>query len=89
MFVAFRYYSSVDELLTSIKKTEDSLLRLKQLRKAAAGISSQLPAAKSGEMSDENKIRHQIHLDAEEFGRQVRQLVHVSFIHFSLDYLSQ
>lgn len=73
MCFSCRYFSSVDELLTSIKKTEDSLLRLKQQRKAAAGQSSQLPASKTNEMSDENKIRHQIYLDAQEFGKQVKE----------------
>lgn len=69
-----RYYMAVDELLTSIKKTEESLLRLKQQRKAAAGQSGVTPGLKINEVSDENKIRKQIYLDAEEYGVQIKSM---------------
>ena len=65
--ICFRYLTTVDDLLTSIKKTEDSLLRLKRQRKggnASTGV-------QSSDMTDENKIRMQIHLDVEEYGNQV------------------
>jgi len=68
MLIVLRFHGSVDELLTSIKKTEDSLLRLKQQRMAAAGQSSQIVANKGNETSDEDKIRKQLLLDAQEFG---------------------
>ena len=71
----FRFHGSVDELLTSIKKTEDSLLRLKQQRMAAAGQSSQIVTNKGSEASDEDKIRKQLLLDAQEFGVQVNFVV--------------
>ena len=64
----------MDELLTSIKKTEDSLLRLKQQRKAVAGQSEVSTGSKGNEVSDENKIRKQIFLDAEEYGKQVSKV---------------
>ena len=66
-----KYYTAIDELLTSIKKTEESLLRLKQQRKAAAGQSSVGTGTKVNEITDENKIRTQIHLDAVEYGVQI------------------
>ncbi|XP_057315656.1 conserved oligomeric Golgi complex subunit 2-like isoform X3 [Hydractinia symbiolongicarpus] len=65
------YYCSVNELLTAIKKTEDSLQRLKQQRKAVTGQCDASTGTKTNEISDENKIRKQIYLDAEEFGKQV------------------
>ena len=67
----FRFFTSVEELLTSIKKTEDSLLRLKQQRMAAAGQSTQIVPSKANEASDEDKIRKQLLLDVNEFGVQV------------------
>eukprot|EP00111_Clytia_hemisphaerica_P003375 TCONS_00009640-protein len=69
-----KFYNSVNELLTSIKKTEDSLLRLKQQRMAAAGQSSPILANKASEASDEDKIRKQLLLDAQEFGVQMEKL---------------
>jgi len=69
-----KFYNSVNELLTSIKKTEDSLLRLKQQRMAAAGQSSPVLANKASEASDEDKIRKQLLLDAQEFGVQMEKL---------------
>lgn len=71
----FSYYSSVNELLTAIKKTEDSLQRLKQQRKAVTGQWDASTGTKTNEISDENKIRKQIYLDAEEFGKQVGTLL--------------
>lgn len=54
-----RFLGLVDELLTSVKKTEDSLKRLKKMRKA----SDVTPAG----LSDDDKIREQIFLDAQHF----------------------
>lgn len=62
-----RYYTLVDELLTAIRKTEDSLLRLKQQRKAASGQSEVNQLVNNSEVSDENKIRKQLLLDSEAF----------------------
>ena len=72
----------MNELLTSIKKTEDSLLRLKQQRMAAAGQSSPILANKASEASDEDKIRKQLLLDAQEFG------VQVGYLYFIFPYTS-
>lgn len=63
-----RYHAITGDVLTSIKRTEDSLMRLKRSRKQpATGKESQ-----SAAMSDDDKIRLQFTLDTEEFGRAVR-----------------
>ena len=51
------------DLLTSVKKTEDSLLKLQLGRRSAVNISSG--------MSDDNKIRLQLSLDIAAFSQQV------------------
>ena len=57
-----RYYEITSEVLTSVKRTEDSLFKLRRNRQ------SLLPAAG---MSDDNKIRLQLALDIEEYNSQV------------------
>lgn len=69
----------MDDLLLSVKKTEDSLLRLKQQRKAAAGQANTVCMAKSNEISDENKIRMQVALDVGEYIKQV-MFIHANSI---------
>ena len=59
-----RYYEITSEVLTSVKRTEDSLMKLRRNRQ-----SSVLPA---GGMSDDNKIRLQLALDIEQYSTQVR-----------------
>ena len=56
-------------MLTSIKKTEDSLLRLKRIKKSEG--TSVSVTTDSGKMTDDDKIRLQFALDVEEFGTQV------------------
>ena len=56
-------------MLTSVKRTEDSLLKLKRNRK------SQAPTL-SGGMSDDNKIRIQLAIDIEGYVSQV--LMHIA-----------
>lgn len=63
------------DVLTSIKRTEDSLMRLKRSRKQpGSGTSGQAQENQSA-MSDDDKIRLQFTLDTEEFGRAVRSYV--------------
>jgi hypothetical protein len=57
------FYDVTSETLTTVKNVEESLKRLKMTKKSAA-------LADDGP-SDEEKIRAQIGLDIEEFGRQV------------------
>lgn len=58
-----RYSSTTNDVLTSVKKMEESLKRLKR------GKASQT----AGGMSDDDKIRLQLHLDVQEYGKQVGQ----------------
>ena len=62
----FRYYAITDEVLTSVKRTEESLMKLKQSRK-----SSTLMADVSSGMSDDNKIRLQLAMDIEQYSQKV------------------
>ena len=48
----------------SVKRTEDSLLKLNAYRKSSAPVSS-------GQMTDDNKIRLQVALDIEHYSMQV------------------
>lgn len=56
-----RYYSAVKDVLTSVQKTEESLRRLKNLREKS-GAAQQGSAPSTG-MSDDDKIRLQLHVD--------------------------
>jgi len=66
-----RYNLIVSELLNTIKKTEDSLLRLKTKRKTTKLQNDNQLEAKST-TNDEDKIRLQCLLDVEEFGHEVQ-----------------
>ncbi len=66
-FYFFSYHNIIHDLVASIKKTEESLQRLKRFRK---GVESN--PQPSSDVSDENKIRQQLLLDVEQFGREVR-----------------
>ncbi len=59
-----RYFEIGGELLTSVQRTEESLLKLKSYRKS-------LTPASTGGMTDDNKIRLQLALDIEQFTIQV------------------
>lgn len=59
-----RYFEITSEVLTSVKRTEDSLMKLKKNRKSLVPVSS------SG-MSDDNKIRLQLALDIQEYTAKV------------------
>ncbi|XP_019631010.1 PREDICTED: conserved oligomeric Golgi complex subunit 2-like [Branchiostoma belcheri] len=67
--VTERYYSVTDDILTAVRKMEDSLKRLKKLRKGDSGNSSS-----SGGMSDDDKIRLQLVLDVKQFGEEIQAL---------------
>ena len=74
MFWFIRYHAVTGDVLTSIKRTEDSLMRLKRSRKQpGSGTSGQaLNQENQSAMSDDDKIRLQFTLDTEEFGQAVR-----------------
>lgn len=63
-----RYYETISEVLSSVRKMEESLKRLKQARKGAAATST---AGANGGPTDDSKIRLQLALDVEYLGEQV------------------
>ena len=62
-----RYGAVLSELLLSVRKIEESLLKLKRGRKTADVANT---AA-----TDEGKIRSQVHLDVIEWGAQVSIII--------------
>ena len=77
-----RYRVITSDVLTSIKRTEDSLMRLKRSRKQLGSGSGGQGSNQEGQcvISDDDKIRLQFTLDTEEFG----QAVSGKFCFFSL-----
>ncbi|XP_019335376.1 conserved oligomeric Golgi complex subunit 2 isoform X2 [Alligator mississippiensis] len=65
-----KYYETVSDVLSSVKKMEESLKRLKQARKTVTSNS----VGSNGGMSDDNKIRLQLALDVEYFGDQMQKM---------------
>lgn len=68
----FRYFAAVSDVLTSVQKTEESLRRLKNLREKSG--SAQQGSASAPGMSDDDKIRHQIHVDICAWCEEIEQL---------------
>uniref|UniRef100_A0A665U8U2 Conserved oligomeric Golgi complex subunit 2 n=1 Tax=Echeneis naucrates TaxID=173247 RepID=A0A665U8U2_ECHNA len=64
----FRYYETISEVLSSVRKMEESLKRLKQARKSASTTTT---AGSNGGPTDDSKIRLQLALDVEYLGEQV------------------
>ncbi|XP_073527539.1 conserved oligomeric Golgi complex subunit 2 [Phyllobates terribilis] len=62
-----KYYETVSDVLSSVKKMEESLKRLKQARKTTMSSSTT-----NGGISDDNKIRLQLALDVEYFANQIQ-----------------
>lgn len=62
--LAEQYYTATSDVLTSVKKMEDSLKRLKKAR--GTGVSTGTLG-----MSDDDKIRQQLIIDIEYYGQQV------------------
>ncbi|XP_077145232.1 conserved oligomeric Golgi complex subunit 2 [Ranitomeya variabilis] len=62
-----KYYETVSDVLSSVKKMEESLKRLKQARKTAMPSNTT-----NGGISDDNKIRLQLALDVEYFANQIQ-----------------
>uniref|UniRef100_A0A665U8W1 Conserved oligomeric Golgi complex subunit 2 n=1 Tax=Echeneis naucrates TaxID=173247 RepID=A0A665U8W1_ECHNA len=63
-----RYYETISEVLSSVRKMEESLKRLKQARKSASTTTT---AGSNGGPTDDSKIRLQLALDVEYLGEQV------------------
>lgn len=65
-----RYFETVSDVLSSVRKMEESLKRLKQARRSLATN----PVSSSGGMSDDDKIRLQLALDVEHLGEQIQKM---------------
>uniref|UniRef100_A0A8C5FUU8 Conserved oligomeric Golgi complex subunit 2 n=1 Tax=Gadus morhua TaxID=8049 RepID=A0A8C5FUU8_GADMO len=63
-----RYYETISEVLSSVRKMEESLKRLKQARKGAATVTT---TGTNGGLTDDGKIRLQLTLDVQYLGEQV------------------
>lgn len=72
MQIAFRYYKYVEDVLTSVQRTEESLRRLKQFREGTPQQSNE-----NGGVTDGDKIRLQLHVDVKAYG-QLANSVHVN-----------
>ena len=62
-----RYLAITGDVLTSVKKTEDSLLRLKRTRKTASAAAT---SGTSG-ITDDSKIRLQLSIDIKKYKQLV------------------
>uniref|UniRef100_A0A8B9LPJ8 COG complex component COG2 C-terminal domain-containing protein n=1 Tax=Astyanax mexicanus TaxID=7994 RepID=A0A8B9LPJ8_ASTMX len=65
-----RYFETISDVLSSVKKMEESLKRLKQARKTATTSTA---GANTGP-SDDSKIRLQLALDVEYLGEQIQKM---------------
>ncbi|XP_074648314.1 conserved oligomeric Golgi complex subunit 2-like [Tubulanus polymorphus] len=61
-----QYYTITNDVLTSVRKMEDSLKRLKKARGSITSLSQG--------MTDDDKIRTQFKIDIKEFGEQIEAL---------------
>ncbi|KAG1654155.1 Conserved oligomeric Golgi complex subunit 2 [Nymphon striatum] len=69
--VTEQYLSITSDVLTSVKKTEDSLKRLKKARERPSSAVIGGQNASNNSMTDDDKIRHQLFLDVEHYGQQI------------------
>ncbi|XP_060782326.1 conserved oligomeric Golgi complex subunit 2 [Neoarius graeffei] len=65
-----RYFETISDVLSSVRKMEESLKRLKQARKTATTSTA---GANAGP-SDDSKIRVQLALDVEYLGEQIQKM---------------
>ncbi|XP_049533881.1 conserved oligomeric Golgi complex subunit 2 [Anopheles darlingi] len=74
--VTVQYYQVIDEVITSVQKTEESLRRLKNLRDRNTGGSAggqQPVAGSSAAPTDDDKIRLQLQVDVMHFARYIKE----------------
>ena len=66
----FSYYDLCSEILSSVKKMEENIQRLRRVRessKALSNMSQSMTASSSAALTDDNKIRMQIQNDVNAF----------------------
>lgn len=61
-------------MLTSVKKTEESLRRLKNLREKSTNTNANQSNSGSGGMSDDDKIRLQLHVDISAWTNEIEKM---------------
>ncbi|XP_050083356.1 conserved oligomeric Golgi complex subunit 2 [Anopheles aquasalis] len=73
--VTVQYYLVIDEVITSVQKTEESLRRLKNLRdrNTGSGTGGQQPVPSSTAPTDDDKIRLQLQVDVMHFARYIKE----------------
>ncbi|XP_035773527.1 conserved oligomeric Golgi complex subunit 2-like [Anopheles albimanus] len=73
--VTVQYYQVIDEVITSVQKTEESLRRLKNLRdrNTGSGTGGPQPVAGSAAPTDDDKIRLQLQVDVMHFARYIKE----------------
>ena len=71
--VSVKYDETAEDLLRTVHQTESSLKRLKERQVQATG-SSQGTGAAASDASDADKIRLQLFLDVQEYGKQLAKL---------------
>uniref|UniRef100_A0A2M4ADW0 Conserved oligomeric Golgi complex subunit 2 n=1 Tax=Anopheles triannulatus TaxID=58253 RepID=A0A2M4ADW0_9DIPT len=71
--VTVQYYQVIDEVITSVQKTEESLRRLKNLRdrNTGSGTTGQPTVPGSTAPTDDDKIRLQLQVDVMHFARYI------------------
>ncbi|XP_053680079.1 conserved oligomeric Golgi complex subunit 2 [Anopheles nili] len=71
--VTVQYYQVIDEVLTSVQKTEESLRRLKNLRERSTTTGTSVSAPDRTGASDDDKIRLQLRADVMHFVRHLEE----------------
>ncbi|XP_047458537.1 conserved oligomeric Golgi complex subunit 2 [Mugil cephalus] len=66
-----KYFETISEVLSSVRKMEESLKRLKQARKGATTTTT---SGANGGLTDDGKIRLQLALDVEYLGEQIQKM---------------
>jgi hypothetical protein len=86
----FSYYELCSEILSSVKKMEDSMQRLRRVRessKALPTMTQSMPAPGTDSMTDDNKIRMQIQYDVNAFTSEVILFCHFCHLFFLVGFI--
>lgn len=73
MISLIRYFKAIEEVLTSVQKTEESLRRLKNLReKSTSTTTANIQSSNDRHgMSDDDKIRLQLQIDVRYWTKEI------------------